>query len=1123
MKNKNIEKQTEVNITNFVMIPWMDNTPFQMNRPYILTLYKGDIDVTKSMLYGYFESFYSLDEFRLVGASPSERTQILIRPKPGGLGVGCDCGWGGPGICEHAAKVLYWNLPRDRNFFFKGLYDKNIHGLPKAFKDMLSARIDRDSDRVTLRLMAHKDHGLVFNLTSSEDEFPARWNYVRSWYRDFRLGVGEVEKVSYVVPLGSFIGGVPYVLPFASIPGSETTNMTSYLFDENPVDKFLEPADRYWEGLCRQMVALYEDKYPLGNDIVDLHADGDISQIKKQQMMLRFWRKMLRFPDKVLRVRLKYDYRPAYSPADARLKKGGWEVEGDLYLAGENLKVEAHLHEGKDFWQLKFLLLYKGAEVQAPQFYTENQSFFMQLPGGDMLFIDDVDLERMIHNMRVVNYLLTIRPQDLREFLVQVLTQVSGRHRVHVHALAKNSRVQRLAPTLPRVTVEIRQVEQSIVIMPEVHYEGFPKCNLAPDGGVLFRYQDDMVVYMERTSILEVQVDGLIRDYHESLNQQEHTGIWVIPLTQIMLTSWLNVLIETLEKQGIKVNLINIAAGSGILPKALRWELSDMKMTESLFCFSMTTNFADKSIAVSEFFNQGMDRAAVLESTEKECVYIRAEEKLLFRSLFMAAAFEHKYVVLTPVQYFAAQKLLKQIDPTLVSNDLLEQWPAFKQVEQTDPVNIPSTVTAALRSYQVEGVRWMRGMQAQGWGGILADDMGLGKTLQVITLLEHYYAHKPSAKPSLIVIPTSLIFNWLEEYNKFAARRRVVVYHGTDRAAITNFEPGTVVLTTYAMFLGEMSLLEKTPFAYLILDESQNVKNHKSKRYKGIVKITADHKIAMTGTPIENGVSDLYAQLSIVNPGLFKDYATFNRLYQKAALQGQPLHALQRIVEPFILRRTKKQVAIELPEKTETVLYMDMLPKQRKIYDKYRKIFKNEIQGNFESENSSRTKFIAIEALTKLRQLCASPALLKDVGLAEDAVKLDFVDEIITDVVPEHKVLIFSFFTSMLKLVRERLTSMNVPFSYLDGELNSSARARAVDQFQQDEGCRVFLISLKAGGTGLNLTAANYVYILDPWWNPAAEAQAIDRCYRIGQQKHVNAYKVVCRDSVEEKILALQN
>lgn len=412
------------------------------------------------------------------------------------------------------------------------------------------------------------------------------------------------------------------------------------------------------------------------------------------------------------------------------------------------------------------------------------------------------------------------------------------------------------------------------------------------------------------------------------------------------------------------------------------------------------------------------------------------------------------------------------------------------------------------------------------WGGILADDMGLGKTLQVITLLEYYYQNNPDANPSLIIVPNSLLFNWQNEIEKFVPERNYYIYHGIKRKGQETLAKASFVLTTYGTAMADLSFLQSKSFSYMILDESQMIKNRNSKRFESLFTIIASFRIAMTGTPIENGIQDIYAQMTMVNPGFFGNYRNFNKMF-KSMGDGEevdtPLTNLQKMIAPFILRRTKKQVAIDLPDKTETILYLDMQDGQRRIYDNYRKKYRDEIEENLNREESAKSKFLAIEALQKLRQLCNSPVLMKEGNFVNESVKMDFIDEMMEEVAPNHKILLFSSYTSMLKLVAQRIEKHDIGYTYLDGRMNQEQRQAAVKRFQSDDMCRVFLISLKAGGTGLNLTAADYVYILDPWWNPAAEAQAIDRCYRIGQDKHVMAYKIVCRDSVEERILELQD
>jgi SNF2 family DNA or RNA helicase len=311
----------------------------------------------------------------------------------------------------------------------------------------------------------------------------------------------------------------------------------------------------------------------------------------------------------------------------------------------------------------------------------------------------------------------------------------------------------------------------------------------------------------------------------------------------------------------------------------------------------------------------------------------------------------------------------------------------------------------------------------------------------------------------------------------------------------------------------------------VILDESQAIKNPASRRYKAASLIKANNRIALTGTPIENSTFDLFAQMNFVNPGIFGSINNFRENYSNPIdKDGNEVIAneLQKIINPFLLRRTKEHVAKELPPKTEDVIFCEMEPQQRKIYDAYRNKYRNKLLKKVEKDGLEKSKMMVLEALMRLRQICDSPALIDDVAYDEQAVKIKELLNHITEKTTGHKVLIFSQFVSMLSLIKESLDRLNIQYEYLDGKSSSKQREKSVNNFQSNPDLRVFLISLKAGGTGLNLTAADYVYIVDPWWNPAVENQAIDRCYRIGQDKNVFAYRMICKNTVEEKILDLQ-
>ena len=446
----------------------------------------------------------------------------------------------------------------------------------------------------------------------------------------------------------------------------------------------------------------------------------------------------------------------------------------------------------------------------------------------------------------------------------------------------------------------------------------------------------------------------------------------------------------------------------------------------------------------------------------------------------------------------------------------------FKGIE-THP--LPRGIKATLRPYQTDGFQWLCFLHEFGWGGILADDMGLGKTLQAITFLKHLL--KTNKQTNLVVVPTSLLFNWENELQKFAPGIKSHIHHGIGRSSDKKqLQAAQLVVTSYGTLLSDIELLRHIDFNYVVLDESQAIKNTASKRYKAVRLLKANNRLAMTGTPIENNTFDLYAQLSFLNPGLLGSAAQFKADFAKAIdthRDADKAAMLQRMIKPFVLRRTKEQVAKELPDKVEDVLYCELGAAQRKIYDAHRNEIRETLLGNMESEAISNVRFAVLQGLTKLRQICDSPLLLpgkdKYVGGSE---KIDLLVRHIREKTANHKLLIFSQFVKMLKLIEERIVSEDIPYAYLDGQSTTKARQEAVETFQTDSNCRVFLISLKAGGTGLNLMAADYVYIVDPWWNPAVENQAIDRCYRIGQDKKVIAYRLICKDTVEEKIQKLQ-
>jgi len=460
----------------------------------------------------------------------------------------------------------------------------------------------------------------------------------------------------------------------------------------------------------------------------------------------------------------------------------------------------------------------------------------------------------------------------------------------------------------------------------------------------------------------------------------------------------------------------------------------------------------------------------------------------------------------------------------------------FNGVEAIEP---PSTFIGTLRQYQSEGLGWMKFLRRFGFGGVLADDMGLGKTVQVLALLEARRRErvaaaagnsgpaadggKRAAAPSLVVAPRSLIFNWKQEAAKFSPELRVLDHTSVDRARTADhFNDYDLVLTTYGTLRRDMSYFKDIRFDYAILDEAQAIKNASSESAKAARLVQADHRLALSGTPVQNHLGELWSLFDYLNPGMMGSVGVFRDLSADAANRDATARELlARALRPFVLRRTKEQVAKDLPEKLEQTLYCELEKDQRKLYDELRDHYRASLLDRVAKEGMNKAKIMVLEALLRLRQAACHPGLIDKKRSGEASAKLETLMEHIEEVVDEgHKVLVFSQFTSFLSIVKERLDKHKVVYEYLDGRTKD--RQVHVDRFQNDPECKLFLISLKAGGVGLNLTAAEYVFLLDPWWNPAVEAQAIDRAHRIGQDKRVFAYRLIAKDTVEEKVVQLQ-
>ncbi len=458
-------------------------------------------------------------------------------------------------------------------------------------------------------------------------------------------------------------------------------------------------------------------------------------------------------------------------------------------------------------------------------------------------------------------------------------------------------------------------------------------------------------------------------------------------------------------------------------------------------------------------------------------------------------------------------------------NNLREKLHNFQEIEQIEQ---PQAMNAILRPYQKQGLSFLNFLHEYGFGGILADEMGLGKTLQTLAMLQFMQEKKGLQGPNLIIVPTSVLPNWQRETQKFLPEMKQLLIYGSRREGLFQEIPESdLVLTTYALLRRDLEDLKKYEYTSVILDEAQNIKNPNTITARSVRKLQTKFRVCLSGTPIENNLLELWSLFEFLMPGFLGSQNAFQKGFVKPIKDGdeESLSYLRSRVRPFILRRTKDEVAKDLPPKVENVYFAALENEQKELYASLAKRLKEQVLQKVDEKGLAQSQMSILDALLKLRQICCHPRLLKlDMpGLSTNlpSGKFEAFKDLVTGIIEDgHKVLVFSQFVQMLHIIRSWLHMNKIPFSYLDGA--SKDRYEQVEKFNADPQIPIFLISLKAGGTGINLTSADYVIHYDPWWNPAVENQATDRTHRIGQTKKVFSYKLICENTVEEKILQLQ-
>ena len=536
--------------------------------------------------------------------------------------------------------------------------------------------------------------------------------------------------------------------------------------------------------------------------------------------------------------------------------------------------------------------------------------------------------------------------------------------------------------------------------------------------------------------------------------------------------------------------------------------------------------FGDQQVSVAEVKRALANKQQFVQLGDGTLGILPEEWLKKYSLLFRVGEGKTNQLKLSRYHMSVIDELYENRDENELVLKLEEKYENLKDFNTIKEIDLPEQLQGTLRPYQVSGYHWLNYLSEVKWGGILADDMGLGKTVQALTYMQHF-KNEHGKLLAMVVCPTTLIYNWENEIKKFTPKLTYYIHHGATRSRDKEkFASHDVIITTYGTLRSDIKLLVTLELDYLLLDESQAIKNPLSKVTRAASLLNAKHRLCMSGTPLQNNTFDIFAQMNFLNPGMLGSMEFFRQEFaipiDKFGEQDRKEH-LKKILYPFILRRTKEQVAKDLPDKTETILYCEMEEEQRSIYDAYRNDYRNQILGTIETQGIQKSQLTILQGLMKLRQICDSPAILNETEKFENhSIKLDELSREIVENIGNHKALVFSQFLGMLALIRQKLDQLGVQYEYFDGSTSAPDREKAIQSFQNDESKRVFLISLKAGGVGLNLTAADYVYIVDPWWNPAVEQQAIDRTHRIGQDKNIFAYRMICVDTIEDKIIQLQ-
>ena len=747
--------------------------------------------------------------------------------------------------------------------------------------------------------------------------------------------------------------------------------------------------------------------------------------------------------------------------------------------------------------------------IASPLIFQHESTFYLWQKTDDVLLA-----ERFLNNGKIV-----IAEEDWNKQLSEFILPLTKNYDVQFSGIQK----EELKNVRPEMRLMIKEKGDYLLFQPFFNYNGF---DVRPDDKErIFIPSTGKLIIIHRNAEAERALSTKIENLHSSFIRTEDNNTLALKGSDVLKNNWFFLFADAVKELNVPVY------GFDALKK---FRFNTAKPTTKIFISSNTDwfdakidiHFGEQKITVSDVKKALANKQQFVPLPDGTLGILPEDWIRRYSMLFAVGEGKSTNIKLSKYHFGVIEELYAQRNEEELIFKLEEKYERLKEHHTVKQIEPPQHLQSILRPYQVSGFQWLNYLSEVAWGGILADDMGLGKTVQALSFL-HYYKKTNNKLKALVVCPTTLIFNWENEIKKFTPSLSWYIHHGSGRSQqMALYENAEVIITTYGTLRSDIQLFVASAFDYVILDESQAIKNPQSKVTKAAGLLNAKNRLCMSGTPLQNNTFDMYAQMNFLNPGMLGSMEFFRQEFaipiDKFGEKDQKEH-LRKLLYPFILRRTKEQVAKDLPEKSEMILFCEMNDEQRKIYDAYRNDYRDKILGTVEDKGVNKSQLTILQGLMKLRQICDSPSILNEEEKYPNvSVKLEELGREISENIGNHKALVFSQFLGMLALIREKMKELEIDYEYFDGSTSAPDREKAIQRFQNDENCRVFLISLKAGGVGLNLTAADYVYIVDPWWNPAVEQQAIDRTHRIGQTKNIFAYRMICKDTVEDKILKLQ-